>query len=217
MSDPLTERLRTFIQAEGIAIDKCFQLHPSGVHSVVNCVFSAQARFDAVVIPMLNRLNERLPDTPALTFQEFVTDVDDLGPERYAAEVLNRQKLARRPKVEVARDVAVFLSERRVSTRADFEALTDEKAEQLVLIDLVCKVKGIGPTLAHYLTWLMGREQHVKVDSLLTRLFRRLEPTAQKTELVTAIRAIAAEMNTTPARLDNALWRYESQRGRSQL
>ncbi|WP_119673642.1 hypothetical protein [Deinococcus sp. RM] len=218
MTDPLPAQLSMFVQTHGIKVDPEFSLHASGVHSVVNCVFSAQARFDVVVLPLLKRLDDRLPDVPELTFQAFVDDVDSLGTQAYAEDVLrNRQRLARRLKVEVARDVAAFFVRHGIQTVGDFQRLDDEAAEQLVLVDLVQEVRGIGPTLAHYLLWLLGREDHVKVDSLLTRLFARIgdwQPRlgheADRVRITEAVRAVAAELGTTPARLDNALWQFES-------
>ncbi len=218
MTDPLPAQLSAFIQTHGIRVDPEFSLHASGVHSVVNCVFSAQARFDVVVLPLLKRLNDRLPDVPELTFQAFVDDVDSMGTEAYAEDVVrNRQRLSRRLKVEVARDVAAFFVRHGVQTVGDFRRLDDEAAEQMVLVELVQEVRGIGPTLAHYLLWLLGREDHVKVDSLLTRLFARVgdwQPRmgndADRARITAAIRGVATDLGTTPARLDNALWQFES-------
>ncbi|MFW8626931.1 hypothetical protein [Deinococcus sp. ME38] len=220
MTDPLPAQLSAFVQKQGIVVDPEFSLHPSGVHSVVNCVFSAQARFEVVVLPLLKRLNDRLPDVPELTFQTFVDDVDSLGVQGYAEDILrNRQQLSGRLKVEVAREVAAFFIRHGIQTANDFRALGDEVAEQLVLVELVRDVKGIGPTLAHYLLWLMGREDHVKVDSMLVRLFARIgdwQPRlghdGDRVRITEAICEVATQMGTTPARLDNALWQFESRR-----
>lgn len=220
MTDPLPAQLSAFVQKQGIVVDPEFSLHPSGVHSVVNCVFSAQARFEVVVLPLLKRLNDRLPDVPELTFQTFVDDVDSLGVQGYAEDILrNRQQLSGRLKVEVAREVAAFFIRHRIQTTADFQKLKSCAAEHLVLVKLVQDVKGIGPTLAHYLLWLMGHEDHVKVDSLLTRLFARIgdwQPRmgndADRIRITEAIREVATQLGTTPARLDNALWQFESRR-----
>ena len=220
MTDPLPAQLSAFVQKQGIVVDPEFSLHPSGVHSVVNCVFSAQARFEVVVLPLLKRLDDRLPDVPELTFQTFVNDVDSLGVQGYAEDILrNRQQLSGRLKVEVAREVAAFFIRHRIQTTADFQKLKSCAAEHLVLVKLVQDVKGIGPTLAHYLLWLMGREDHVKVDSRLISLFARIgdwEPRmgndADRVRITEAIREVATQMGTTPARLDNALWQFESRR-----
>ncbi|MFC3833925.1 MULTISPECIES: hypothetical protein [Deinococcus] len=221
MTDTLTTRLAEFVKTQNIEVDPDFSLHHSGVHSVVNCVFSAQARFKTVVEPLLNRLHADLPDIPELTFSEFILRVDAVGSERYASDVLkNRQKLSGRLKVEVARDVADFFVRHRVQTTADFQCLDDDAAETLMLRDLAPEVRGIGPTLAHYLLWLMGREDHVKVDSMLIRLFSRLDDhplrlghEGDRQRVTRAIREVAMQLDTTPARLDNALWQHESRGG----
>lgn len=229
MTDALTGKLRGFVQEKNIKPDPAFALHPSGVHSVVNCVFSAQVRFGSVVEPLLKRLGERLPDTPDLTFDAFITDVDKLGFQRYAEEVLTRHRLARKLKVEVAYCTAKFFVRREYQIQAQFQLPSDLESQQgkakvaelekLILEDLVTEVHGIGPVLARYLMWLLGDERHVKPDTLLTRLLSRVSGQELRyghSEDMEAIRqtitTVAAERGTTPARLDNALWRYESTR-----
>lgn len=222
-----------FVEQEQIRPDPNFALHQSGVHSVVNCVFSAQAKFESVVLPVLARLDERLVDTPELTFRQFVDDVDSLGHERYAAEVLNnRQRLSRRLKVEVCYDVASFFVERGYETQGDFQLPANPdtdmakakqaKLEQLILVDLVTEIRGIGSVLAQYLMWLLGDERHVKPDTVLTRLLSRvgehplrLGHPDDMALIRQSISAVAVDIGTTPARLDNALWRYESTGGRT--
>lgn len=81
----------------------------------------------------------------------------------------------------------------------------------------------MGPVLGRYLLLLLGLEQYVKPDTLLSRLLGRIggwQPTlgnARDRALIQdAISGVAAELGTTPAWLDNALWFYEST-GRASL
>ena len=77
--------------------------------------------------------------------------------ERYSAEVFkNRQKISGRLKLVVACECAEFLREKGLETRADFQDMPSEKLNSTILLELVQKVRGIGPTLARYLLILLG-------------------------------------------------------------
>ena len=105
-----------------------------------------------------------------------------------------------------------------METRADLLALGDEALARLVLDDLVPSVRGIGPVLARYLLLLLGLEQYVKPVYLAVAALTRPPwaaaadpwPQGRHGPIQTAVTAVAVEMRTTPARLDNALWLYES-------
>lgn len=221
----LVDHLRAFVQAEGLQPDPNFTPWNSGVYAVLDCVYSSQARYASVVLPLLQQrfpALSGLKDVPELRFSDFL---HSLGPEptvegfaTYARQVMeNRQQLSGRLKVQVAYDVCHFFVQRGLETRADLLALGNEALARLVLDDLVNSVRGIGPVLARYLLLLLGLEQYVKPDTLLSRLIGRLvdwQPTlGNETDMnliQAAVSAVAAEMRTTPARLDNALWLYES-------
>lgn len=223
----LVASLRAFVQAEQITPDPAYVHWNSGLYSVLDCVYSSQARYAQVVLPLLQ---ERFPvatglkDAPDLLFSAFLDSVGAaLTPERleaYATETMRtRQKIAGRLKVEVAYDVCQFFVRRGFETRADLLALGEEVLEPLVLTDLVREVRGIGPVLARYLLLLLGLERHVKPDTLLTRLLGRIGgwlPRAGHEGDMNLIRevvsAVADELGTTPALLDQALWLYESTR-----
>ncbi len=67
----LIDRLRTFVQEEGIRPDPEYAHWNSGLYSVLDCVYSSQARYAQVVLPLLQ---QRFPaatglvDVPELTF-----------------------------------------------------------------------------------------------------------------------------------------------------
>lgn len=221
----LVASLRAFVQAEQITPDPAYVHWNSGLYSVLDCVYSSQARYAQVVLPLLR---ERFPvatglkDVPDLPFSAFLDSVGAaLTPERleaYATQTMRtRQKIAGRLKVEVVYDVCQFFVRRGFETRADLLALGEEVLEPLVLTDLVGEVRGIGPVLARYLLLLLGLERHVKPDTLLTRLLGRIGgwlPRAGHEGDMNLIRevvtAVADELGTTPALLDHALWMYES-------
>lgn len=237
--DVLASQLLDFVQAERI-VPTVKDLHwKSGVYAVLDCVYSAMAKFDTVVLPTLQRFGERseLKDVPTLKFSEFIGDVDELasGPERfgvYATAIMgNRQRLSGRSKVEVAYDVCQFFVHRGYETVGDVRALcqggpeTLGKLERLVLNEMKApgpsRIRGIGAALGPYLLMSLGVETYVKPDTLLLRLLGRIgswQPRAGNAGDLILIRAVvtdvALQLNSTPARLDNALWRHESQRSR---
>lgn len=229
MTEELTFKLRAFVSDNGIKPDPDFKIYQSGVHAVVDCVFSSQTRFGTVE-NVLQRLSEQLPDEPGLTFSEFMKAVDQQGAQSYAQVVLkNQQQIAGHLKVQVAYDVAQYFVRHGFETKAQFqqtgapdsEEYVQQKTrvEQLILVDLVAAVHGIGPVLARYLLLLLGDESAVKPDTIITRLFTRLAQEqfeignkADMQRIEQAITAVAREKGVTPARLDNALWRFETGR-----
>jgi hypothetical protein len=187
----------------------------SAVYALVDCVFSAQARYEATVLPMLkHRLQGRLPDRPVLKFTEFRSDVDSFGAarfERYASEVLTRQVLSGRLKVEVAYEAAGFLAQRGYETMAELQSLGSEPLERLVLGELVPATRGLGPTLGEYFLILIGDESRIKLDTWLVRFLRReLKCVPDPTTARQVFKSAAARLGTTAARLEHAIWRWES-------
>ncbi len=93
----------------------------------------------------------------------------------------------------------------------------DAKLEPLILNDLQFNIHGVGPALSHYLLTLFGNEDHVKLDTMIHRFWARMDdwcPRASNEhdyQIVLAVfRDVASRMGSTPARLDNAIWRHES-------
>ncbi|HLK58463.1 MAG TPA: DUF4268 domain-containing protein, partial [Chthonomonadaceae bacterium] len=191
----------------------------SGVFALVDCIFSARARYERVVLPMLKeRLARRLPDDPTLRFSDFVADIDSFKEDkfdRYATSVLNRQKLAGRLKVEVAYEAARFFAKRGSETMYSLQS-KGPKLEEMILGELRSHVRGIGPALGNYLMILLGDESRVKLDGRLVTFLTRelgwsLNPMIPADyERTTEVFRVSADMlSTTAARLENAIWRYE--------
>ena len=218
--DFLAESLLARIRAGQIAVDPNYIEWKSGVYAVVDCVFSSQAKYNAVVLPMLrDRLPRRLRDEPDLEFSRFIEDVDGFGADRwdrYGTEVLTRHVLSGRRKVEVCHEMARIFVERGLQTKCDLRALSADRLEALVLVELQRKVRGIGPALARYLLMLLGDESQIKPDVMILRFFSGLSPWAPRAgdlgdiEIMReVITRVASAVGTTPARLDNAIWIYQ--------
>lgn len=198
----------------------------SGVYALVDCIFSARLGYKAVVLRMLRRLATRpgLEDDPNLRFSAFLADVDRFGSDKYkqyAVQVLTRNRIAGRLKVEVCYEASKFLVKRGFETIADLHDLGD-KLEPLVLKDLQAAIYGVGPALAHYLLTLFGDEDHVKLDVMIGRFWARMNDWQPRLShdgdyqvVLETFRDVASRMGSTPARLDNAIWRYESSQARS--
>lgn len=183
---------------------------------------------------------EGMQDISALTFTAFIRDVETFPPATrfadYARDVMrNRQQISGRTKVEVAYDVCQFFARKGYDTRASLLALpTSEEVrdsagvllrmelgalEHMVLEELIEKhaVRGIGPALGRYLLMCLGREEYVKPDTLLLRLMGHIGNWTPRPGhpgdialIQDVVSSLAAEMQTTPARLDNALWYHQS-------
>lgn len=159
----------------------------------------------------------------------------------YAREKLdNCQQIAGRTKLEVSYDVCKFFVDRGHETMASLQALPQGQPgtcdtppgepgqlERWVLDDIIrsgsCeKIRGMGPALGAYLLMNLGNEEYVKVDTMIRRVFADLgewRPRAGRPEddalIRDAITCIARRMDTTPRRLDNALWKRESDRAKA--
>ena len=186
---------------------------------------------------------EGMQDGPDLTFTAFLRDVETFPEATrfadYARDVMrNRQQISGRTKVEVAYDVCQFFARKGYDTRASLLALPVSEEvrdpsgvlvrmelgplERMVLVELVEEhaVRGIGPALGRYLLMCLGREEYVKPDTLLLRLMGQISNWTPRPGhpgdialIQDTISSLAAEMKTTPARLDNALWYYQSALG----
>jgi ADP-ribosylglycohydrolase len=192
----------------------------SGVYVVADCIFSAQTRYHSVVKPMLDRwatLRPAMSDRADLTFSEFLADVETYGEgkfEAYGSQVMTRQVLAGRRKVEVCCEAARFFVERGIETAADLRVREDLRA--LILEDFQRAVRGVGPALARYLLMLLGDEDEVKPDVHILRFWADIGlPPAAPGEMVAAFRDAARTLGATAARLDAAIWVFSSNGGRA--
>ena len=226
----LVDALVAWASSVLVDLDQDYMRWRSGVYSVVDCVFSAQARYESTVMPMLlKRLPERpgLADEPDLAFSTFIADVESFGEnpwEEYGGQVLTRQVLAGRRKVQVCYDIAQFFVDRKLETNEDLQALGEEALIELVLGPLQDSVRGVGTALARYLCMLLGIETQVKFDTMIQRFFEQLGEavgwTAGPIEMDLAesvMRDAAGRLGTPPARLDHGIWQFMSQGGRVEL
>jgi len=210
--------------AEGtITIDENYWTWESGVYGVVDCMYSLRANYESVVLPMLR---ERLParpgmqDTPDLSFSDFMRDVDRFEPDKwdgYGSAVLNLQVISGRRKVEICYEIAQSLRDLGYETRADLLAIGEEALVDLCRGPLRNAIHGFGEAACRYLPLLFGVESQIKPDTMIIRFFGGLSSWSPRMGNVRDIELIervitraSADIHTTPARLDNAIWRHMS-------
>jgi hypothetical protein len=193
----------------------------SGLYNVLDAVFSAQTRYDSVVMPLLRRYHNRpgMSDCPERAFGDFVRDVDTFGGdrfERYASQVLNRQSVGGRLKVAVVYDAAQFFASRGVHTIGDMNA-AKEQLRPLILDGLQSSVPGFGSALANHLLVLLGDEDRIKLDTMVLRFWSRIDSAALNPSIardfnfaLDVFTRAAQTLRTTPARLDKAVWDFET-------
>ena len=228
-SEELTVKFYNLITTLGIVPEKAgtpWLPWQSGVYALLDCIFSSQSNYKGVVLPLLGRLSERpnLSDTPDLHFSTFLTDIDGFGDDRfeqYARQVLTRNKIAGRLKVEICYEAAHFFVKRGLETMTDLHRL-ETKIEPLILTDLQGSIRGVGPALSHYLLTLYGNEYHVKLDTMINRFWARMNDWCPRDSnehdyqiVLSIFRNVASQMQSSPARLDNAIWQYESEFGKT--
>ncbi|WP_156953185.1 hypothetical protein, partial [Deinococcus frigens] len=239
----LIKHLQIYVKQHKIQIDSEFQGWESGVHAVLDCVFSSMADYKTTVLPTLKRFGEQpgMQDNPKLEFSHFIADVDKYNVDGnkfvfYAREIMkNEQEISGRTKVEVAYEVCKFFIDRGHETKASLKALPRGQPgtcetppgepgelecwvmEEMIKPGSAHKIRGMGPALGAYLLMNLGDEEHVKVDTMIQRVFTKPDfwkpraghPVDDKL-IRDAVTCVARQMNTTPLRLDNALWRHES-------
>jgi hypothetical protein len=226
--EELADRFFQLITCSGLLTDSAapsWEARMSGVYSVVECIYRVRSHYEYVVQPMLRRLSARpgLGDCPCLKFSMFLADIERFGPDKfgsYADHVLTRNKLAGRLKVEICHDVCKFFVDRNIETIADMHDANVD-LEKLILEDLQIEVRGIGVSLSHQLLSQLGYEDHINLDSMIVRFWSRMNIWTPRVSrpadhdiVLDTFRRVAARMGTTPARLENAIWRYETRRQR---
>lgn len=200
---------------------------------VLDAVFSINAQYDAVVVPLCHRYaaHAGLPE-PLLpvavahavigTAREqplnaYVLDVRTVGTERFAADVIsNRQRTSAQNgilKAEAALSYAMFLVEHGVQTIGDAAELLSDGARRDRAESELTTVRGHGSGVRlSYLWMLAGDDQHVKPDRMVLCWIRRHLRPVSVDEAREAVVRTADRLGCTPWELDHAIWRAESRR-----
>ena len=132
---------------------------------ILDCIYSLQARYFAVVIPLMERYGKRYMNgdlrLAGYKLSDFVSHIEDAGgPIPFANDVLNnRQVLSGRIKSEVCLEVANKLIKAGIQTKEDFYNADKNRMEHLLR-----SIRGIGDAATNYLFMLTGDSTRVKPD-----------------------------------------------------
>jgi hypothetical protein len=147
--------------------------------------------------------------------------LDGAAYDRYTVEVIgNSQMIAGRRHLEISTEVMQFLMVRGLQCRADFYCAADQEADALArLLTGQMRVQGFSPLLARRLLTVLAPPSYFRPDAMLVRLLSRLSERALQLNdpehlelMTTSVRAVARDLEISPARLSYALWEYERNR-----
>ena len=132
---------------------------------ILDCIYSLQAKYFPVVMPLLQRYADKYMEgeihASGYTLTDFVNSINIAGgPESFAENVLkNKQVLSGRRKSEVCLELANKLIAKGVQTKEDFNARDKAEMEKLLR-----SVKGIGDAASNYFFMLTGDSSRIKPD-----------------------------------------------------
>ncbi len=185
---------------------------------ILDCIYSLQAKYFSVVVPLMERYGERYMNgdvhAEGYTLDDFISHIREAGgTEPFSANILkNRQVLCGRRKSEVCLEIADKLISLGIQTKEDFS-----KSDKNEIENAIRGVKGVGDAAANYLFMLAGDSSRVKPDVHIHHCIRDAigfdvsneECQTLFTEAVDIIREVYP--NVTVASLDGLVWnRYRS-------
>jgi hypothetical protein len=198
--------------------------YKSGVYCLVDAVFRARTDHATVVVPMLrDRLAARpgMRDRAALRFRDLLADVDAIGGDKleaYAAEVLNRQRIAGRRKAAILCEAAALLGEQGLETKRHLMRLHPFDRERVALADLT-RITGFGEGLGRHLLEMLGHAEPVRPDRVVRRFLGEVggwtpDPRADGDEARArdVLARAARRLRRTPLRVVAAIHRAEGTR-----
>jgi len=218
----LAERIDRLARAGELDLWSDARTWRSGVYALVDAVFRARASYSAVVVPMLE---QRLPARPGMSdratlrFSDLLADVATCGrdpasrAEAYAREVLNRQRIGGRLKVDVCCEAASLLADRGLETGRRLRNLSEPAWDELAR-DLR-GVTGLGDLLVRHLAAALGRATPGAPAARLVSFAAELVPRAaiDAADVTAAIARAAPRLRVRAVRLDVALHRRASGAG----
>lgn len=202
--DPRVERLVAYIQRTGLLADRA--RHTSYGHmgaTITDVALQARWNYTRQVRPRAKRVRKLYPE--AATTSEFRTLIAD---PHTARTVLDTRHDA---KIRLAQALAALLADANVETEERLRTWVDEPGNRARLR----AIRGVGPKTSAYLAIRVGAVDDVAIDVHLRRFLRAAQVETHGDAAVIIARA-ARSLGVTPADLDGAIWRYQSQRTRAQ-
>lgn len=184
---------------------------------IIDCIYSLRVKYNAVVVPIINRYAEKYLDGKAAEGVEKCSDlikhINDVGTEKFANDILmNGTFSGGILKSVVVRDLATKFVELEIESISDFRNYTDEAG----LMRAMLSVKGVGDAAANYMFMLAGDPSKCKPDVHIRRFVENAcgqnISDAKIQELFTETVKILSKKHPglTVRMLDGIIWRQSS-------
>lgn len=185
---------------------------------ILDCIYSLQAKYFPVVVPLMKRYGERFMNgdvhAEGYTLDDFINHIREAGgSESFSANILqNKQVLSGRRKSEVCLEIADKLIKLGIQTKDDFS-----NSDKNTIENAIRRVKGVGDAATNYLFMLAGDSSRVKPDVHIHHCIRDAigfdvsneECQTLFTEAVDIIKEVYP--NVTVSSLDGLVWnKYRS-------
>jgi hypothetical protein len=204
---------------------------------VLDSTFSINARYDAIVAPLVHRYAEWAglsstifrgeelagqvsPRNDEQTLSAFLESTSGMTDEDFAREVLrNRNRTSSRNgilKSEASRRIAQTFVDEQVETLADVSALLADLDRVKAVEAKLARIPGSGTQgiRTGYIWMTAGDDSHVKPDRHILRWLREI---LQRNVTVLEARALltdsAQDLGLTPWAVDHAIWKHMARRG----
>lgn len=177
--------------------------------ALVDSVFSTRARYDTVVLPLVERWRAAPEHSP----DGRLAALRDVDRDRLLAIVDNRQlvpgRAVDRPvKVDAVREVASRLVDHGIDTAADVRSRAERAPGELKR--LFTGTSGVGKATYRYFLMLLG-VPGVKADTMVVRfLTNAIGRDVSQSEAERFVTEAASQLEVGATELDHAIWRYQS-------
>lgn len=137
---------------------------------IIDCIYSLRVKYNAVVVPIIERYAEKYLDGKAAegveTCSNLIKHINDVGTEKFANDILKNGTLSGGIlKSVVVLDLATKFVELGIESISDFRNYTDEAG----LMRAMMSVGGVGKTAANYMFMLAGDPSKCKPDVHIKR------------------------------------------------
>lgn len=222
-------RVRDYIRQHiklGKESSEFYYCHPS--LCILDAIYSISSRYNPTVVNTIKKYCafyklDKISDTDRTnrfiehedTIQDMVEYIREVGTERFAEEILhNRTKVQNRLKSEIVFDLANYFIKNDIINLKQLSEWGSQVDPDLFKKET--NIFGLGPTTIRYLAMLAGNEEFVKPDRHILRFLTKASGRTVNNpkEAEDLLREVARNLNITPSTLDNAIWRYQSSKGK---
>ena len=139
---------------------------------IMDCVYSLRTKYDVTRKIVERYIEKYLKGDKSYkndNCKNLLNNINRVGTEKFANEILkNNQKLARRIRTEICKDLCERLLWLNINSLEDFKRFKNIELLELV----ICSVKGIGNAGLNYLFMLAGDKNRCKPDVHIKRFVK---------------------------------------------